>query len=107
MPARRAASVAEGKPEPLRIEVIDRAELHVEWADGATTSLTAVELRAACPCADCGTVPAADRTSAAFSDATVEAADLVGSYGVSFVFGPDGHSTGIYSFSDLRRYSSD
>lgn len=103
MPARRAVSVA----EPLRIEVIDGAELHIEWADGATTSLTAPELRAACPCAGCGAVPGPDRTPAAFSEATVDAADLVGSYGVSFVFGPDGHSTGIYSFSELRRYSSD
>lgn len=107
MPAQRAASVAEGKPEPLRIEVIDRAELQIEWADGATTSLTGAELRAACPCAGCGTVPGADRSPAAFPDATIEAADLVGSYGVSFVFGPNGHSTGIYSFGDLRRYSSD
>ena len=93
--------------EPARIEVIDGLELLIEWADGAVTSLTTAEVRAACPCALCGTLPAEDRSPAAFEDATIDSADLVGSYGVSFVFGPDGHSTGIYSFNNLRRYSPD
>lgn len=93
--------------EATRIEVIDGAELEIEWVDGARTSLTAAEVRAACPCATCGSLRTNDRSPAAFQDATIDAADLVGSYGVSFVFGPDGHSTGIYSFKDLRRYSSD
>jgi len=97
--------VVEPATEPLRIEVIEGAEIDIEWADGARTSMSAPELRAACPCAACGTRPAEDRTVAAFQNATIDAADLVGSYGVSFVFGPDGHSTGIYSFTDLRRYS--
>ena len=96
----------EPSAEPLRIEVIDNAELQIEWADGATTSMTAAQVRAACPCASCGTRPAEDRTPEAHQDTTIESAALVGSYGVSFEFGPDGHSTGIYSFGDLRSYSS-
>jgi len=99
--------VAEPTAEPIGIEVVDRAELQIEWADGARTSMTASELRAACPCAACGARPAEDRSPAAFQDSTIDSADLVGSYGVSFAFGPDGHSTGIYSFGGLRGYSSD
>ena len=99
--------MAEPAAEPLRIEVIDSTELQIEWADGATTSMTAAQVRAVCPCASCGTRPAWDRTPGASADVTIDSAALVGSYGVSFVFGPNGHSTGIYSFSDLRRYSSD
>ncbi len=29
-------------------------------------------------------------------------AQLVGSYGINFVFQPDGHSTGIFTFAQLR-----
>ena len=99
--------MAEPSVEPVRIEVIDGLELHIEWADGAVTSLTTAEVRAVCPCAPCGTLLAENGSPPAFDDATIDSADLVGSYGVSFVFGPDGHSTGIYSFKDLRRYSPD
>lgn len=98
--------MAEPIAEPLRIEVIEQVELQIEWIDGAVTAMTAAELRAVCPCAICGTRPVADRTAMAYQDATIESAELVGSYAVSFRFGPDGHSTGIYSFGDLRSYSS-
>ena len=93
--------MAEPVAEPLRIEVIDSAELQIEWSDGATTSATAAQLRAACPCAGCRALPAEERTPAEYEGVTIDAAALVGSYAVSFVFGPDGHSTGIYSFVDL------
>ena len=93
--------------EPVRIEVIDGAELQIGWSDGAVTSLSSAQVRAACPCAACRALPAAERTPAAHEGVTIDSAALVGSYAVSFVFGPDGHSTGIYSFGELRRYASD
>ncbi len=92
--------------EPVRIEVIDGAELQIGWSDGAMTALSTAQVRAACPCAACRALPAAERTAAAYKDVTIDSAALVGSYAVSFVFGPDGHSTGIYSFNELRRYAS-
>ena len=93
--------------EPVRIEVIEGAEIRIGWSDSTTTAMTTAQVRAACPCAGCRALPAEERTPAAYEDATIESASLVGSYAVSFVFGPDGHSTGIYSFTDLYAYRSD
>lgn len=96
--------MAEPIPEPLRIEVTDGAELNVEWADGGVTSMTAAQLRAFCQCAGCREQPDAERSVSAHHNASIESAALVGSYAVSFVFGPDGHSAGIFPFVELRRY---
>lgn len=96
--------MAEPIPEALRIEVSDGARLEIEWADGARTTMSAPELRAFCQCAACRELPMAERTEEVHSAATIESAALVGSYAVSFVFGPDGHSAGIFPFVELRRY---
>lgn len=93
--------------EPVRIEVIEGAEIRIGWSDSTTTAMTTAQIRAACPCAGCRALPAEETTPAAYEDVTIESASLVGSYAVSFVFGPDGHSTGIYSFTDLYAYRSD
>ena len=99
--------MAEPIPEPLRIEVSEGQRLEIEWADGGATKMTAAEVRAFCQCAGCREKPPPERSVAMHSDATIESAALVGSYAISFVFGPDGHSAGIYPFVELRRYESD
>jgi DUF971 family protein len=98
--------VGEPTAEPLRIEVIESAELQIEWSDAVTTAMTSAQVRAACPCAGCRALPETERVPASYPDVTIDAVALVGSYAVSFVFGPDGHSAGIYSFSDLYAYRS-
>lgn len=99
--------MAEEIPEPLRIEVIEGQRLEIAWADGATTRMTAAELRAFCQCAECRERPPEQRTVAVHEDAQIASASLVGSYAVNFVFTPDGHSAGIFPFVDLRRVQSD
>lgn len=93
-------------PEPLRIEVAGGARLEIEWSDGATTSMSAAEVRAFCQCAGCRELSLDQRTAEIHSAATIDGAALVGSYAVNFVFGPDGHSTGIYPFAELKAYKS-
>lgn len=98
--------MAEPIPEPLRIEVIEGERIEIVWADGATTAMSAAELRAFCHCAGCRELPVEQRSVAVHEPARIESAALVGGYAISFVFGPDGHSAGIYPFVDLRRYES-
>lgn len=98
--------MAEEIPEPLRIEVTEGKRLEIDWADGATTSMTAPEVRAFCQCAECRERPPEERTVAVHEDALIASASLVGSYAINFVFTPDGHSAGIFPFVDLRKVHS-
>ncbi|MCP3975475.1 MAG: DUF971 domain-containing protein [bacterium] len=98
--------MAEEIPEPLRIEVIEGEHLEIAWADGATTRMTGPELRAFCQCAECRERPPEQRTVAVHEAARIVSASLVGSYAISFVFAPDGHSAGIFLFADLHRVQS-
>jgi len=87
--------------EPKKMEVHQGESLVVEWHDGRIDTIDANVLRDSCPCASCRNAPhplsPADPTRCRISQISV-----VGSYAVSVVFGPDGHSTGIYPYSMLR-----
>lgn len=85
---------------------MERTRLEIQWADGTTTLMTAPEVRAYCHCAACRELPPAERTPEVHAAATIDGAELVGSYAVNFTFGPDGHGAGIYPFYDLYRYRS-
>lgn len=98
--------MADRVPEPLRIEVSEGKSLEIEWQDGTATRMSAAELRAFCQCAGCRELPPEQRTVEVHTGASIESAALVGSYAVSFVFGPDGHSAGIFPFVELKRYQS-
>jgi ATP-binding protein involved in chromosome partitioning len=88
--------------EPTKIEV-EGGSVRVEWDDGRSDVMSAAELRLACPCAGCREPGVRERLAAAgLSGVSVTGARLVGGYAVGFTFGPDGHATGIYSFSLLR-----
>lgn len=90
---------------PIRIEVDDRTKVTLTWQDGSTTELSAAVLRAACQCAACREPAGMEQTKLVLSGpvpVTIEEAALVGGYAISFVFGPDGHGTGIFPFDNLR-----
>lgn len=81
---------------PRRIEVGEGSTLVVAWTDGREDRLEAETLRIACPCAACG-------GDAVASGASIVGVRLVREYALGITFGPDGHSTGIFSFDLLRR----
>jgi DUF971 family protein len=94
-------------PQIKTLQVIGR-ELAIAWGDGRETFLPLEDLRQACPCAVCcgepdvlgrGDKPAVKHTPASFELVSYE---LVGGYGWQPKWA-DGHATGIYSVSYLRR----
>jgi DUF971 family protein len=88
---------------------VDRAS-HVEvtFEDGKVCRFELADLRSACPCAACrnardhGRVPWPPAGEAA-PELAIADAHLVGAYGLGVMWS-DGHSTGIYPFSSLRRW---
>jgi DUF971 family protein len=90
---------------PQRIEVSGGTEVVITWDDGTESTYAASQLRAACQCADCREPAGQKRTEAVLAGSepvTIAEAMLVGSYAINFVFGPDGHSTGIFPFPGLH-----
>jgi DUF971 family protein len=93
--------------EPTNIQQIGD-ELAIAWNDGAESFLKLELLRRACPCAACGGEPdvlgQVVRPHVNHSDKSFELVgfELVGGYALQPRWG-DGHSTGIYSFTYLRR----
>lgn len=93
-------------PVPVTIEVEAKSTVTLSWEDGTTSVFTAPRLRGVCACATCRE-PAGEQATASVltgdTPVTIESASLVGSYALSFVFGPDGHGTGIFPFVELKR----
>src|ERR1700716_2714644 len=83
-------------------------ELAVHWNDGEESYFALETLRRACPCAACGGEPDVlgniSRPAVTYTDESFRLAgfDLVGGYALQPRWA-DGHSTGIYSFTYLRR----
>ena len=71
--------------------------MQLRWADGHTSIMPWMLLRAACPCASC-TQPGAEPEAA-----VPELRDVfeVGHYALNLHW-QDGHQTGIYTFETLR-----
>ena len=96
-------------PLPLRIEVVEGTVVAITWEDGISTEIAAAALRAACMCAVCREPSGAKATEAVLAGpvpVTIAETRLVGGYAISFVFGPDGHGTGIYPYTALRAMGS-
>ena len=95
--------------EPINIQQIGD-ELAIAWSDGAESFLQLEMLRRACPCAACGGEPdvlgrmASRSGGMSYNDKSFNLVgfDSVGGYALQPRWG-DGHSTGIYSFTYLRR----
>ena len=88
---------------PADIDIDRDRAVTITFEDGAVCEFPVEVLRAACPCAGCrgtrergGDVRVAD--GIAVRDAT-----LSGAWGLSIDWS-DGHSTGIYAWSTLRRW---
>jgi DUF971 family protein len=93
--------------EPSNIQQIGD-ELAVVWNDGTESYLSLETLRRACPCAACGGEPDVlgniSRPLVSYNEKSFQLAgfDLVGGYALQPRWA-DGHNTGIYSFTYLRR----
>lgn len=95
-------------PTPTSIKLKGENDtLRVEWSDGHRSAYGYRYLRDRCPCATCQELgPPAETPPDPFPMFGVKAikpvrAEVVGRYAVQ-IFWNDGHSTGIYSFDNLR-----
>jgi DUF971 family protein len=83
-------------------------ELALAWNDGTESFLQLETLRRACPCAACGGEPdvlgTVVRPNVTYSPESFQLTgfDIVGGYALQPRWA-DGHRTGIYSFTYLRR----
>lgn len=94
---------------PVSIEVAGGRAVRLIWEGGEVQELDASDLRRACACATCREPQTTGRIRLQVIDPlppTIEDARLVGSYGINFVFGPDGHRTGIFTWAQLRALSA-
>ena len=93
--------------EPKNIQQIGN-ELAIQWNDGTESFLNLEFLRRACPCAGCGGEPDVlgniERPNMTYSPGSFDLIgfDVVGGYALQPRW-RDGHGTGIYSFTYLRR----
>jgi len=93
--------------EPVNIQQIGN-ELAIAWNDGTESYFELEILRRACPCAACGGEPDVlgnvSRPQVSYTDRSFQLTDfdLVGGYALQPRWA-DGHSSGIYSFTYLRR----
>jgi DUF971 family protein len=93
--------------EPTNIQQIGD-EFAIAWNDGKESFLNLETLRRACPCAACGGEPDVlgntSRPHVSYTEKSFQLTgfDLVGGYALQPHWG-DGHASGIYSFTYLRR----
>jgi len=93
--------------EPTNIQEIGN-ELAISWNDGTESFFNLEMLRRACPCAACGGEPDVlgniSRPHVTYNDQSFQLTgfELIGGYAVQPRWA-DGHSSGIYSFTYLRR----
>ena len=93
--------------EPNNVQQIGD-ELAIAWNDGTESFLKLELMRRVCPCAGCGGEPDVlgqiVRPHVSYTDKSFELLgfDFVGGYALQPRWA-DGHSTGIYSFTYLRR----
>lgn len=103
------------KPATVKIHVSTGSGVDITWADGHTSHYDFPYLRDQCPCATCNDEREKKRESVSTGatwaaaavlpmykpKATAKAATSVGNYAIQITFS-DGHSTGIYSYDQLR-----
>src|SRR2546423_519203 len=95
--------------EPTNIQQIGD-ELAIAWSDGTESFLKLEILRRACPCAACGGEPdvlgnvPSRQSGITYTNKSFQLIgfDVVGGYAVQPRWA-DGHSSGIYCFTYLRR----
>lgn len=94
-------------PEPLQIVEESDSEISIKWSDDAATRYDAATLRRSCPCAGCINEWTGEKMlddKGISDDLTIDHVSIVGRYALNFHFS-DGHDTGIFSFTYLRKLS--
>ena len=98
----------EDRYDAVDIEVERSKGLTVTFADEHVAEFDLMRLRLACPCATCRSLR--DRGQEAWpthgspARLQITTAELHGAWGLNITWN-DGHSTGIYTFEQLRRWS--
>ncbi|MGH2760261.1 MAG: DUF971 domain-containing protein [Actinomycetota bacterium] len=89
--------------EAEKVEASADVGVRISWADGHVSHWDLAAIRGACGCATCHELRYAGRPVylGGADSLDVGDAELVGAYGITFHWS-DGHSTGIYSWEDLR-----
>lgn len=102
--------IAKNAGPAIRVKSISQLNdrtLGITWTDDKSSSYDVVELRKKCPCATCidewTHEPILNPASIPDSTRPVKI-DSVGQYALTIQFN-DGHKTGIYTFSLLRKLS--
>ena len=93
------------KYTPTQIEKKDEKHLHIVWNDGQSYDYNVVELRRACPCAQCvDEMTGIQILKPEDVPETVRPVKVrtMGRYALSINW-TDGHSSSIYSWNKLRR----
>ena len=93
------------RPEqtPADIDIDRERAVTVTFEDGAVCEFPVQVMRAACPCAGCRGTRERGQDVRFPADVAVRDAQLSGAWGLSIDWS-DGHSTGIYAWSTLRRW---
>lgn len=98
----------EDRYEPVDLVVERDKGITITYADGHVARLELMEVRAGCPCATCRSLR--DRGQQVWprpgspQPLRIDDARLHGAWGLNVTWN-DGHSTGIYPFEALRRWS--
>ena len=91
----------------LNIEVDRDSHVEVEFEDGVIARFELAPLRLACPCAECNSRRDRGEPASKWVEQgdgiTITGAELAGNWGLSIDWS-DGHSTGIYAWTTLRRW---
>jgi DUF971 family protein len=102
--------MSDPRETPVDIDIVRDTAVTVTFEDGQCCVFPVPELRAVCPCASCRGwrergEQAWPRPGMA-DDISILDAELSGAWGLSIDWS-DGHSTGIYAWSVLRRWWDD
>jgi DUF971 family protein len=101
------------KASNVKIHVSTGAGVDITWADGHQSHYDFAYLREECPCATCNDERGKKQAFAAVAPSSsavlpmfkpkprAQSATVMGNYAVQIRFS-DGHSTGIYSYDQLR-----
>lgn len=91
--------------QPTKVEVLPPgSDIEIEWSDGHKGKHRTYQLRANCPCAMCVDENSGRRVLDPKKiplDISAKRIDKVGRYALTLQFS-DGHSTGIYTYKNLR-----
>lgn len=99
---------ADARYELAELDIDRERRITATFADGHVATFDLVEVRSACPCATCRALR--DRGEEAWPrpssplPLSISDASLHGGWGLNITWN-DGHSTGIYPFEVLRRWS--